>query len=147
MAYRHRVRNPIHQARIFLPNWFVKVVRPGKELIGDDDVVQLHVPLDMGKIDIKHYLENIYEIPVAKVHTRIQRGKWKEKVYGNDIIYKKTADYKVAYVFLKEGTFKFPDMFPDITANEVDDDDDDEKDVDKKKESLVDKVGSLKWFN
>ena len=44
MAYRNRVRNPRLQARIFLPNWFIKVVRPGNEQ--PSDTVQLHVPLE-----------------------------------------------------------------------------------------------------
>ena len=44
MAYRNVVRNPRLQARIFLPNWFLKVVRPGKELA--DNVVQFHVPME-----------------------------------------------------------------------------------------------------
>lgn len=122
MAYRNRVRNPILQARIFLPKWFVKVVRPGREL--PDDTVQLHVPLDMSKIDIKNYMEKIYNIPVAKVNTRIQAGKVKTKVYRNDAIQYKTPDIKVAYVILKEGSFKFPDVFPpDPEAKVVEEDD------------------------
>ena len=121
MAYRNRVRNPILQARIFLPKWFVKVVRPGREL--PDDTVQLHVPLDMSKIDIKNYMEKIYNIPVAKVNTRIQAGKVKSKVYRNDAIQYRTPDIKVAYVILKEDSFKFPDIFPpDSEAKIVDDD-------------------------
>lgn len=44
MAYRHRVRYPRLQARIFLPEWFMKVVRPGKEIA--KDTVQFHVPLE-----------------------------------------------------------------------------------------------------
>lgn len=44
MAYRHVVRNPRLQARIFLCNWYMKVVRPGKEQ--PDNVVQLHVPME-----------------------------------------------------------------------------------------------------
>jgi len=38
------VRNPRLQARIFLCNWYMKVVRPGKEQ--PDNVVQLHVPME-----------------------------------------------------------------------------------------------------
>ncbi|XP_002163495.2 large ribosomal subunit protein uL23m isoform X1 [Hydra vulgaris] len=120
MAYRYRVRNPRLQARVFLPDWFVKIVRPGKEIA--KDTVQLHVPLDMGKVDIKNYMEKIYNVPVAKVNTRIQAGKIKTTQWRNDVITRKTADIKVAYVILKEGTFEFPDMFPEISPKEVDDD-------------------------
>ena len=44
MAFRNVVRNPRLQARIFLPNRFLKVVRPGKEL--PENVVQFHVPME-----------------------------------------------------------------------------------------------------
>ena len=68
MAYRHRVKAPIHQARVFLPQWFVKVVRPNSS-IPQEDRIQLHVPTDMGKVDIRNYLQQIYNIPVEKVRT------------------------------------------------------------------------------
>ena len=45
MAYsRNLVRNPRLQARIFLPNWFVKIVRPGKDL--PENQVQMHVSME-----------------------------------------------------------------------------------------------------
>ena len=45
MSYsRGVVRFPRLQARIFLPNWFVKVVRPGKEI--PENQVQMHVSME-----------------------------------------------------------------------------------------------------
>lgn len=44
MAYRNVVKNPRLQARIFLTNWFVKIVRPNKEL--PEDTVQMHVAME-----------------------------------------------------------------------------------------------------
>lgn len=148
MAYRNRIRNPVLQARIFLPKWFVKVVRPGREL--PDDTVQLHVPLDMSKIDIKNYMEKIYNIPVAKVNTRIQTGKVKTKVYRNDAIQYKSPDVKVAYVILKEGSFKFPDLFPPEPEAKIVDDDDNSDDVGLPKiqdGENKDNQNSQSWFN
>lgn len=140
MAYRNRVKTPLLQARIFLPQWYVKVVHPGKPIA--DDVVQLHVSLDMGKIDIRNYLEKIYGIPVDKVHTRIQPGKWKNEIYGNDLIHKKNDDYKVAYVYLREGTFKFPQLFPEISTEEVEE----EEEV-KAPATIEERTGASTWFN
>lgn len=142
MAYRNRVRDPILQARIFLPKWFVKIVRPGRDL--PNDTVQMHVPLDMSKIDIKNYMEKIYNIPVAKVNTRIQAGKIKQKVYRNDVIQYKTPDIKVAYVFLKEGTFQYPEMFPpdELPTEEIED----ETNVPATKDTSPG-TDTGKWFN
>ncbi|XP_057313183.1 39S ribosomal protein L23, mitochondrial-like [Hydractinia symbiolongicarpus] len=142
MAFRNRVRNPRLQARIFLPRWFVKVVRPGKDI--PDDTVQLHVPLDMSKIDIKNYMEKIYSVPVAKVHTRIQSGKVKQFVYGNDVVIKKTPDIKIAYVMLREGTFKFPDMFPDLSPVESEDHEGDELKETSEQNAAI---PMARWFN
>ena len=44
MAYRHVVKKPTLQARIFLCNWYMKIVRPGREL--PDNTVQFHVPME-----------------------------------------------------------------------------------------------------
>ncbi|KAK3707201.1 hypothetical protein QZH41_019561 [Actinostola sp. cb2023] len=98
MAYRHVVKNPRLQSRIFLTNWFMKIVRPGREL--DNNVVQFHVPMDMSKLDIKNYLCSIYNVDVARVNTRIQEGKTKKIAKGDRLVKKKYPDYKVAYVTL-----------------------------------------------
>ncbi|EDO31749.1 predicted protein [Nematostella vectensis] len=110
MAYRHVVKQPRLQSRIFLTNWFMKIVRPGREL--ESNVVQFHVPMDMSKIDVKNYLKSIYQVDVARVNTRIQQGKTKMIQKGDKLVKKKFPDYKVAYVTLADGTFKFPDLFP-----------------------------------
>ncbi|KAL9984161.1 hypothetical protein ACROYT_G006428 [Oculina patagonica] len=88
----------------------MKVVRPGKEQ--PDNVVQLHVPMDMSKLDIKNYLASIYKLDIAKVNTRIAHGKTKYLFKNDRLAKKKFPDYKVAYVTLATGTFKFPDLFP-----------------------------------
>lgn len=110
MAYRHVVKKPQLQARIFLCNWYMKIVRPGREI--PENTVQFHVPMDMSKLDIKNYLQSIYNVDVYKVNTRIQHGKTKSIVKNDKLVKKKLPDYKVAYVVLASGTFKFPDLFP-----------------------------------
>lgn len=98
------------QLRIFRPNWFVRLVRPGKEQ--PPDTVQFRIPLEMTKFDVKNYLESIYSVPVGAVRTRIQFGSNKKRNHLNQRV--KQPDYKVAYVQLAQGQmFSFPDLFPE----------------------------------
>ncbi|XP_068170165.1 large ribosomal subunit protein uL23m isoform X1 [Antennarius striatus] len=84
------------QLRIFRPNWFLTLVRPGKEQ--PPDTVQFRIPMEMTKFDIKNYLEKIYNVPVGVVRTRIQHGSNKKRNHLNQRV--KKPDYKVAYVQL-----------------------------------------------
>ncbi|XP_013861029.1 large ribosomal subunit protein uL23m [Austrofundulus limnaeus] len=104
-VYQHG--NP--QLRIFRPDWFLTLVKPGVEQ--PPDTVQFRVSMVMTKYDIKNYLEKIYNVPVADVRTRIQYGRSKKRNHMNQK--SKVPDYKVAYVQLGKGqTFTFPDIFP-----------------------------------
>ncbi|XP_063842032.1 large ribosomal subunit protein uL23m-like isoform X1 [Scylla paramamosain] len=58
------------QLRVFLPNFFMKLVKPRDPLPAN--VVQFHVSMQMTKIDIKNYLEKIYNIPVEHVVTHVR---------------------------------------------------------------------------
>ncbi|XP_030904997.1 large ribosomal subunit protein uL23m isoform X2 [Melopsittacus undulatus] len=71
------------------------------------------VPPDgMTRIDVKNYLEKIYNVPVAAVRTRIQYGSNNKRNHKNQRV--KKPDYKVAYVQLGQGqTFQFPNLFPE----------------------------------
>ncbi|KFO11992.1 hypothetical protein N312_04293 [Balearica regulorum gibbericeps] len=78
----------------------------------------------MTKVDIKNYLEKIYNVPVAAVRTRIQYGANNKRNHKNQRV--KKPDYKVAYVQLGQGqTFRFPNLFPekeqDAEAHSFDD--------------------------
>ncbi|KAI3371513.1 hypothetical protein L3Q82_024096 [Scortum barcoo] len=80
----YQLGNP--QLRLFRPNWFLTLVKPGKEQ--PPDTVQFRIPMDcnddlqkahmgsgagrMTKCDVKNYLEKIYDVPVGAVRTRIQ---------------------------------------------------------------------------
>uniref|UniRef100_A0A8C5JEM3 Large ribosomal subunit protein uL23m n=1 Tax=Junco hyemalis TaxID=40217 RepID=A0A8C5JEM3_JUNHY len=66
----------------------------------------------MTKLDIRNYLERIYNVPVAAVRTRIQYGANNKRNHRNQRV--KKPDYKVAYVQLGQGqTFQFPNLFPE----------------------------------
>uniref|UniRef100_A0A8B9SGZ6 Large ribosomal subunit protein uL23m n=1 Tax=Anas platyrhynchos TaxID=8839 RepID=A0A8B9SGZ6_ANAPL len=64
--------------------------------------------MEMTKVDIKNYLEKIYNVPVAAVRTRIQYGANNKRNHKNQRV--KTPDYKVAYVQLDK-PFSFPTCF------------------------------------
>ncbi|XP_074005589.1 large ribosomal subunit protein uL23m [Numenius arquata] len=98
------------QLRIFRPNFFMLAVRPG--VPQPEDTVQFRVSMEMTKVDIKNYLEKIYNVPVAAVRTRIQYGANNKRNHKNQRV--KKPDYKVAYVQLGQGqTFQFPNLFPE----------------------------------
>ncbi|XP_038620795.1 39S ribosomal protein L23, mitochondrial [Tachyglossus aculeatus] len=109
-----RVLYPLYQRgnpqlRVFRTNFFVQLVRPGKEQ--PEDTVQFRIPMTMTRIDMRNYLQTIYKVPVATVRTRIQFGSNKKRDHRNQRV--KQPDYKVAYVQLAHGqTFAFPDLFP-----------------------------------
>uniref|UniRef100_A0A8C5R143 Large ribosomal subunit protein uL23m n=1 Tax=Leptobrachium leishanense TaxID=445787 RepID=A0A8C5R143_9ANUR len=103
----YQLGNP--QLRVFRTNFFMTLVRPGKEQ--PPDTVQFRIPLEMTKFDVQNYLQRIYSVPVSAVRTRIQYGNNRKRNHLNQRV--KRPDYKVAYVQLGEGqTFQFPDLFP-----------------------------------
>ncbi|XP_076769911.1 large ribosomal subunit protein uL23m isoform X2 [Arvicanthis niloticus] len=68
--------------------------------------------MEMTRVDLRNYLEQIYNVPVAAVRTRVQHGSNRRRDHKNVRI--KKPDYKVAYVQLAHGqTFTFPDLFPE----------------------------------
>ncbi|XP_030646626.1 large ribosomal subunit protein uL23m [Chanos chanos] len=108
----YQLGNP--QLRLFRPTFTMTLVRPGKEQ--PPDTVQFRIPIEMTKIDVRNYLEKIYDVPVAAVRTRIQFGSNKKRNHLNQRV--KRPDYKVAYVQLaQQQTFEFPDIFPKKDAS------------------------------
>jgi len=70
-------RYPIYQRgnpqlRIFLPNFWMKLVRPEEKQ--PKNVVQFKVPTGMTNYDIENYLTKIYKIKVIKVESSIENG-------------------------------------------------------------------------
>ncbi|XP_021023763.1 39S ribosomal protein L23, mitochondrial [Mus caroli] len=98
------------QLRVFRTNFFIQLVRPGTAQ--PEDTVQFRIPMEMTRVDLRNYLEQIYNVPVAAVRTRVQHGSNRRRDHKNVRI--KKPDYKVAYVQLAHGqTFTFPDLFPE----------------------------------
>ncbi|XP_054828773.1 39S ribosomal protein L23, mitochondrial [Eublepharis macularius] len=104
----YQLGNP--QIRVFRTNYFLTLVRPGVPQM--EDTVQFRIPMEMTRLELKDYLENIYNVPVATIRTRIQYGSNRQRDHKNRRI--KKPDYKVAYVQLGAGqTFQFPDLYPE----------------------------------
>ncbi|KAJ7344367.1 hypothetical protein JRQ81_000317 [Phrynocephalus forsythii] len=104
----YQLGNP--QLRVFRTDYFLALVKPAAAVPGN--TVQFHIPMEMTKVELRDYLENIYNVPVAAIRTRIQYGSRSKKDHKNCRI--KQPDFKVAYVQLAAGqTFQFPDLFPE----------------------------------
>ena len=82
------------QLRVFRTNFFIQLVRPGTAQ--PEDTVQFRIPMEMTRVDLRNYLEQIYNVPVAAVRTRVQHGSNRRRDHKNVRI--KKPDYKVAYV-------------------------------------------------
>ncbi|XP_054553401.1 39S ribosomal protein L23, mitochondrial isoform X1 [Talpa occidentalis] len=90
----YQLGNP--QLRVFRTNFFVRLVRPGTAQ--PEDTVQFRIPMEMTRVDLRNYLERIYDVPVAAVRTRVQHGSHRKRDHRNSRV--KRPDYKVAYVQL-----------------------------------------------
>jgi len=72
------------------------MIKPGKQL--SPNTVAFRVPLNMNKLQIKNYLEQIYMVSVKRVRTLVCLGK-KHVIPGARRIYvQKDPDFKKAYV-------------------------------------------------
>uniref|UniRef100_A0A5F8A9L3 Large ribosomal subunit protein uL23m n=1 Tax=Macaca mulatta TaxID=9544 RepID=A0A5F8A9L3_MACMU len=92
------------QLRVFRTNFFIQLVRPG--VAQPEDTVQFRIPMEMTRVDLRNYLESIYNVPVAAVRTRVQYGSNKRRDHRNVRI--KKPDYKVAYVQLVRVSWPAP---------------------------------------
>uniref|UniRef100_A0A8C6R151 Large ribosomal subunit protein uL23m n=1 Tax=Nannospalax galili TaxID=1026970 RepID=A0A8C6R151_NANGA len=101
------------QLRVFRTNFFIQLVRPGTAQ--PEDTVQFRIPMEMTRVDLKNYLEHIYNVPVAAVLTRVQHGSNRKGDHKNLRV--KKPDYKVAYAHGQ--TFTFPELFPEKESSSV----------------------------
>ncbi|KAH0945622.1 hypothetical protein HN011_000729 [Eciton burchellii] len=105
----YRKGNP--QLRIFLPNFWMKLIRPTHKQ--PPNVVQFECSMEMTRYDIKNYLEKIYNVNPVKINTVITMGKFSRDRLQGAVI--KDDDIKVAYVILsKKEKFVFPNLFEDV---------------------------------
>lgn len=72
------------QRRIFLPNFWMKLVRPLYKQ--PTNIVQFITPTEMTDYDIKNYLEKIYKVPVAEIRSEIVEGIYNPRLYFFHII-------------------------------------------------------------
>ncbi|XP_039280347.1 39S ribosomal protein L23, mitochondrial isoform X2 [Nilaparvata lugens] len=105
------------QLRVFLPNFWMKLVKPTVEQ--PKNVVQFITSVQMTNHDIKNYLEKIYKIPVIEVNTTIVSGEFKKQPDHQYVI--KDDDYRRALVTLPRGAeFEFPEVFPEEVKEKED---------------------------
>lgn len=84
------------QLRVFLPNFWLKLVRPSHKQPAN--VVQFICSMEMTKHDVKNYLEKIYDIKTVDIRTRIALGKTRRDPGRGYVV--KDDDVKYAYVVL-----------------------------------------------
>ncbi|KAK6632376.1 hypothetical protein RUM44_007418 [Polyplax serrata] len=95
------------QLRIFLPNFWMKIVRSEEPL--PPNMVLFQTSIEMTQYDVKNYLEKIYKVPVVEVKTTIKMGTIKPCVYSDKLT--KEDDYKEALVTLPvDQKFVFPEF-------------------------------------
>jgi len=105
------------QLRIFLPEFWMKFIQ--NTTAKPKNRIEFIVHDGMSKIDVKNYLEKIYNVPVVSVDMRIVQGATRNARNKQYIV--KDDDYKMAYVTLpKDYKFEWPDLFPaDKLAKEL----------------------------
>lgn len=86
------------QLRVFMTNFWMKLVRPEKRPTPPANVVTFHCSMEMTDHDVKNYLTKIYNVPVVDVHTEVRIGEFFRDALKNYV--KKKDDYKVALVTL-----------------------------------------------
>ncbi|XP_045479916.1 probable 39S ribosomal protein L23, mitochondrial [Harmonia axyridis] len=97
------------QLRVFLPNFWMKLVRPTHEQ--PPNVVQFACSMEMTTNDIKNYLEKIYKVKTVDVRTRIALGEIRKDPGKGYVV--KDDDIKYAYITLnKAEKFEFPELYP-----------------------------------
>ncbi|XP_037070682.1 probable 39S ribosomal protein L23, mitochondrial [Pollicipes pollicipes] len=136
------------QLRIFLPNFWMKLIRPKHKI--PSNAVQFIVSPEMTKLDVKQYLEKIYNVPVVQVSISNRLGQFR-KLEGKGYIVK-DDDIKYAFVTLpKDMVFEFPNLLPEEKQKELSDQ---MKEIElardtykKDQERFKDRPGVPTWFN
>ncbi|XP_070538025.1 large ribosomal subunit protein uL23m-like [Ptychodera flava] len=143
---RYRLWSPGNpQNRVFFTDFYMALMSPTQPT--PPNQVWFKCPAEMTKFDIKNYLQKIYNVPVARVNTRVVFAKvWRD--HKNRRI-KPEPDYKMAYVTLGEGmTFEFPDIYPEEKKDQEKDMIENLKKEQKKKDASWAREGGLPgWFS
>lgn len=91
------------QLRVFLPNFWMKVVRNDVNPTPPSNVVTFHCSMEMTEYDIRNYLTKIYKIPVVAVHTEVRMGEFFRDINKNYV--KKKDDFRVAVITMVSTAF------------------------------------------
>ena len=78
----------------FFPNVIIRLVKPVVE--APTDTVKFKVPIDMTKIQLKHWLTQLYGVSVVKVNTQVRAGRVSRTKAGTEA----TPRQKIAHVRL-----------------------------------------------
>jgi large subunit ribosomal protein L23 len=78
----------------FFPNVVIRLVKPVVD--APTDTVKFKVPIDMTKIQLKHWLTQLYGVSVVKVNTQVRAGRVSRSKAGTEA----TPRQKIAHVRL-----------------------------------------------
>ncbi|XP_031630549.1 39S ribosomal protein L23, mitochondrial [Contarinia nasturtii] len=124
------------QLRVFMPNFWMKMVRNDQKPTPPANVVTFHCSMEMTKHDIKNYLTKIYNVPVVDVRTEVRLGEFFRDPINKYV--KKKDDYRVAIVTMPaEQTFEFPTIHDEEKT---------EEEMNKAKKSIREQADLLKKF-
>jgi len=125
------------QLRVYLPLFWMKLIKSEKNL--PQDTVLFEVHHQMTHVDVKNYLEKIYDVKVLSAKCTNIRGETRTHPrFGFDI--QPGLDKRIAFVQLDGEKFEFPDIF----KGKETDDDKAAKDM-KKNATDNDKVLQQQW--
>ncbi|KAF4521460.1 hypothetical protein B566_EDAN001757 [Ephemera danica] len=109
MASEENTKYPLYQKgnpqlRVFLPNFFMKLVKDTYRVNQLPNMVTFHVSMEMTEYDVKNYLEKIYNVPVIEVRTEVcefKKQPWKGYIVKDDD-YKSLEEAKKGFRKIEE---------------------------------------------
>lgn len=134
------------QLRVFLPLFWMKMVKPVYPRPNDTAVFECHP--QMSKMDIKQYMEKIYGVGVLGIRVGLIKAPIeKHPLWGYE--YPRGPEIKRAYVQLRDTEFEFPDIFSENKSPEEKQIDDFKKltaETIKEKNKALEKSLIPTWF-
>ena len=76
------------QRRVFLPNFWMKLVKEKNDIKTPPNHLKFIVSSEMTKMDVKQYLEKIYNVPVMDVFTKNLSGDTWQNMLKSNITHK-----------------------------------------------------------
>ena len=78
----------------FFPNVIIRMMKPVVD--APSETVRFKIPIDMTKIQLKHWLTQLYGVSVVKVNTQVRAGRVSRSKAGTE----STPRQKIAHVRL-----------------------------------------------